>query len=177
MSQKDQLHNNNKTTSEHRLPVSGFDNSSNAFQQAHHAVIIQRAMSAPGSLSPHDVLQLQRSIGNQAVAGLLMAATRGIQSGPIQMKAVDDEKDIQLKSDPLNKTPQAENSLLPKNTNNTGMPEDIQAKMESALNTGFSDVRVHPNSQKATDLGALAYTRGNDIYFAPGKYEPGSRAE
>ncbi|WP_286726181.1 DUF4157 domain-containing protein [Pelotomaculum sp. PtaB.Bin117] len=106
-----------------------------------------------------------------------MAATRGIQSGPIQMKAVDDEKDIQLKSDPLNKTPQAENSLLPKNTNNTGMPEDIQAKMESALNTGFSEVRVHPNSQKATDLGALAYTRGNDIYFAPGKYEPGSRAE
>jgi len=176
MSQKDQLHNNDKTTTEHRLSAAAFDNSSNTFQQAHPAAIIQRAMSDPGSLSPHDVLQLQRSIGNQAVAGLLMAATRGIQHSPIQMKAVDDEEDIQLKSDPLNKTPKIENSSLQKNTNNTGMPEDIQAKMESALNTGFSGVKIHPNSQKATDLGALAYTQGNDIYFAPGKYEPGSRA-
>ncbi|OPY57051.1 MAG: hypothetical protein A4E55_01867 [Pelotomaculum sp. PtaU1.Bin035] len=175
MSQKEQLHNNDKTTTEHRLPVSGFDNSSNSFQQTHTAVIIQRAMSDPGSLSPHDVLQLQRSIGNQAVAGLLMAATRGIQSNPIQMKT-GDEEDIQLKSDLLNKTPKTENSLFQKNTNNTGMPEEVQAKMESAFNAGFSDVKIHPNSPKATDLGALAYTQGNNIYFAPGKYEPGSRA-
>ncbi|MCG9967357.1 hypothetical protein L9W92_04710 [Pelotomaculum terephthalicicum JT] len=69
MSQKDQLHNNNKTTSEHRLPVSGFDNSSNTFQQAHPAVIIQRAMSAPGSLSPATSALNWQSGGSRALDG------------------------------------------------------------------------------------------------------------
>jgi len=56
MNQEDQLHNIDKTTTEHRLSAAAFDNSSNTFQQAHPAAIIQRAMSDPGSLSLHDVL-------------------------------------------------------------------------------------------------------------------------
>ncbi len=36
----------------------------------------------------------------------------------------------------------------------------------------FSDVRIHENSTSAVSLNALAYTRGNDIHFAPGQYKP-----
>ncbi len=46
--------------------------------------------------------------------------------------------------------------------------------MESALNTSFADVKVHANSAKASNVGALAYTQGTDIHFAPGKYSPGT---
>ncbi|MDF9408755.1 MAG: hypothetical protein A4E52_02104 [Pelotomaculum sp. PtaB.Bin013] len=40
-------------------------------QQTHHSNIIQRVMLSPSSLSSVDILQLQRTIGNQAVDSLL----------------------------------------------------------------------------------------------------------
>ncbi|MBX3001185.1 MAG: hypothetical protein KF893_21860 [Caldilineaceae bacterium] len=45
--------------------------------------LLQRAYTDPSSLTPKDVLQLQRSIGNQATIGLLSKATGGL---PIQAK-------------------------------------------------------------------------------------------
>ena len=36
----------------------------------------------------------------------------------------------------------------------------------------FSGVRVHPNSPAAPAVGALAYTQGTDIHFAPGQFSP-----
>jgi hypothetical protein len=47
----------------------------------------------------------------------------------------------------------------------------ILAKMESAFGESFSAVRVHAGPQ-ASRIGALAFTTGNDIYFAPGRYQP-----
>lgn len=41
-----------------------------------HAAVIQRAERAPGSLTPRDVLQLQRAVGNRAAARLLSRASR-----------------------------------------------------------------------------------------------------
>jgi hypothetical protein len=51
------------------------------------------------------------------------------------------------------------------------MPAAVQAKMESAFGVDFSAVRIHPGSQAAA-IGALAFTRGTDIHFAPGQYRP-----
>ena len=47
--------------------------------------------------------------------------------------------------------------------------------MENSFGTDFSDVSIHKNSDNATNIGALAYTQGNDVHFAPGQYEPGSQ--
>jgi hypothetical protein len=47
------------------------------------------------------------------------------------------------------------------------LPEAVRGKMEAALGTNFSDVRVHICPQ-AERIGALAFTMGTDIYFAPG---------
>jgi hypothetical protein len=58
--------------------------------------------------------------------------------------------------------------------NRTGMPDELKANMESKLNTDFSQVRIHPNSSKATEVGALAYTQGTDVHFAPGQFKPES---
>jgi len=51
------------------------------------------------------------------------------------------------------------------------LPRDVRAKMESALGGDFSDVRVHIGHE-ATSLGAIAYTWGSNIHFAPGQYNP-----
>jgi hypothetical protein len=51
------------------------------------------------------------------------------------------------------------------------LPPAVQRMMESALGASFTNVRVHVGPDAAT-LGALAFTRGTDIYFAPGHYNP-----
>src|SRR5271154_2698832 len=43
--------------------------------------------------------------------------------------------------------------------------------METALGADFSAVRVHVGPQ-AERIGAIAFTTGADIYFAPGRYQP-----
>ena len=49
----------------------------------------------------------------------------------------------------------------------------VLQKMEALFGTRFHDVRIHVGSE-ATSLGAHAFTRGSDIYFAHGQYDPSS---
>ncbi len=51
------------------------------------------------------------------------------------------------------------------------LPPPVQRKMEAFFGADFSAVRVHVGPQ-AQQIGALAFTRGSDIYFAPGHYMP-----
>jgi protein-tyrosine phosphatase len=51
------------------------------------------------------------------------------------------------------------------------LPPAIQQKMENVFHTSFRDVRVHIG-QEALSIGALAFTNGSQIYFAPGQYQP-----
>jgi hypothetical protein len=51
------------------------------------------------------------------------------------------------------------------------LPDNVRAKMETAFSADFSDVRVHIG-QEASALGAIAYTWGSNIHFAPGQYSP-----
>jgi len=51
------------------------------------------------------------------------------------------------------------------------LPEPIQKKMEAFFNTSFADVRVHVGPE-ASSIGALAFTHGTNLYFAPGQYNP-----
>jgi hypothetical protein len=53
------------------------------------------------------------------------------------------------------------------------LPSDVRAKMETAFGADFSEVRVHIG-QEASSLGAIAYTWGTNIHFAPGQYNPHS---
>ena len=51
------------------------------------------------------------------------------------------------------------------------LPSEVRTKMETAFGADFSDVRVHVG-REATSLGAIAYTWGSNIHFAPGQYNP-----
>jgi hypothetical protein len=53
------------------------------------------------------------------------------------------------------------------------LPDQVRAKMEAAFSTDFSDVRVHIG-REASSIGAIAYTWGTNIHFAPGQYNPHS---
>jgi len=53
------------------------------------------------------------------------------------------------------------------------LPPSIRQKMESFYGTSFADVRVHVGPQ-ASAIGALAFTQGSHIHFAPGQYNPSS---
>ena len=50
-------------------------------------------------------------------------------------------------------------------------PDAVRGKMEAALGADFSNVRVHVGPQ-AERIGAIAFTLGSDMYFAPGRYQP-----
>ncbi len=51
------------------------------------------------------------------------------------------------------------------------LPSDVRSKMETAFGADFSNVRVHIGHE-VSSLGAIAYTWGTNIHFAPGQYNP-----
>src|SRR6056297_2711840 len=100
---------------------------------------------------------------------------------PAQMFAEEEEeRQAKANEEELQMKPGEEEELQKKeNPNNPGtktnMPNDVQSKMENSFGEDFSDVNIHKDSEQAPSLGALAYTQGNDIHFAPGQYDPGSQ--
>lgn len=52
---------------------------------------------------------------------------------------------------------------------NTGMPENLQAGIETLSGLSLEDVKIHYNSSKPARLQALAYTQGSDIHLGPGQ--------
>lgn len=55
------------------------------------------------------------------------------------------------------------------------MPEETQTAMESGFGADFSGVNIHTDSESAgmnKDLGAKAFTSGNDIFFNEGQFKP-----
>jgi len=83
---------------------------------------------------------------------------------------------IQYKTEPAS-SPRSPTSGAPAGGGGRGspLPDDVRAKMERALGADFSSVRIHEGPEAAA-VGAVAYTRGTDIYFQPGQYDPTSPA-
>jgi Domain of unknown function (DUF4157) len=60
----------------------------------------------------------------------------------------------------------------------TPLPDGVQRRMEQALGSGFSAVRVHtgPTAHRLTSgLQARAFTSGRDVFFRAGAYNPGTQ--
>jgi hypothetical protein len=54
-------------------------------------------------------------------------------------------------------------------SNQTGLPDHLKAGIENLSGFSLDNVKVHYNSDKPTQLNALAYTQGTDIHVAPGQ--------
>jgi hypothetical protein len=54
------------------------------------------------------------------------------------------------------------------------LPDDVRRAAEQVLGADLTDVRVYVGPEPAR-MGALAFTMGTQIYFAPGLYDPGTK--
>ncbi|MDW8850064.1 DUF4157 domain-containing protein [Flavobacterium sp. MMLR14_040] len=96
-------------------------------------------------------------------------------------KEDDKKKPVQKKSN--NSESSVNNNKLESNLKSSkggGSPlsKGVKSEMESGFGTDFSQVRIHTDSnatQMSQDLGAQAFTNGNDIYFNSGKYDANSQ--
>ncbi|HII02528.1 TPA: DUF4157 domain-containing protein [Methanosarcinaceae archaeon] len=139
-------------------------------------------------------MQLQRTIGNRAVGKLLssIGISSTAQQATVQRQEIPEEEEplqgkfenIQRQEIPeeeetlqekmietvqRQEIPEEEEPLQTKTENNTGMPDNLKAGVESLFGIDMSDVKVHYNSDKPAEVGALAYTQGADIHVAPGQ--------
>ncbi|WP_337098454.1 eCIS core domain-containing protein [Paenibacillus sp. YIM B09110] len=110
------------------------------------------ANQASMSSSQQQQLQLQQAVGNQAALQLQrgQAAQRKADGGP------------------------AEGGAASGGLGGGKLPLPMYDKIQAAFNVDPSSVNIHANSSEASKVGALAYTQGNDIHFAPGQYNPES---
>lgn len=91
-----------------------------------------------------------------------------------------DESEIQSKTE---NNPVSNPSALEKGISSSmggGAKMDINTKseMEQGFGLDFSEVNIHTDSnaiQMSKSIGAKAFTRGNDIYFNKGQYNPSSK--
>ncbi len=75
-----------------------------------------------------------------------------------------DEELCQGKFSPAQKT-----SAQLRDTNNTGLPDNLKAGIEGLSGFSMDHVKVHYNSDKPAQLNAHAYAQGSDIHVAPGQ--------
>ena len=108
----------------------------------------------------------EEPVQGKAEEELMQGKAEDLSAG-IQMN--EEEEELQMKSGPEGEEKRSD-SIGTK----TVMPEDVRGKMENSFGTDFSNVNIHQNSDQASNIGALAYTQGNDVHFAPGQYNPGS---
>jgi hypothetical protein len=129
--------------------VEGVAASAHEAQRARRVAPTGPARRPPGPGPAHPIFGLHRTLGNSAVRHLLDAP--GLRVGPAgdeQEQAADATARRML----ADSTPVA-----------------------ARLGREFRGVRIHTDAV-ATALGALAFTVGRDVVFAPGRYAPGTAA-
>lgn len=74
-------------------------------------------------------------------------------------------------------SPSVESRLKRNGSNGSKMDKNTRAEMERSFGTDFSRVNIHTDNEAVQlnkEMGAQAFTHGNDVYFNEGKYKPGS---
>ncbi len=85
---------------------------------------------------------------------------------PLQGAGMEEEEPLQGKFTSAPAPVQREEAPAP---NNTGMPDNLKAGVESLSGMDMSGVRVHRNSPEPAKVGAHAYAQGTDIHLASGQ--------
>ncbi len=112
----------------------------------------------------------------------LQAALQAKMLGTVQRESGEEDEAVQgkftaqLTEEEDELTQRKAEAAQRQTENRTGMPDAVKQRMEDSFGTDFSSVRVHPDSPKAPEVGALAYTQGTDIHFAPGQFKPDTAA-
>lgn len=91
----------------------------------------------------------------------------------------EDKKSVQAKLNESNSVNEGvESDLNSSKGGGSAMDKNTKQEMESGFGANFSSVNIHTDSravQMSEQLGAQAFTHGNDVYFNKGKYNPNSK--
>jgi hypothetical protein len=92
---------------------------------------------------------------------------------PVQKQAKEEDKPVQKKdkepvrvkdtTHPPSGISEAQQEQV------TGLPDTLKVSIEKLSGIPMDDVKIHYNSPKPIQIGALAYTQGTNIYIAPGQ--------
>ena len=114
------------------------------------------AADMDGSLDASTLTQMQKTVGNAAVQRFL-ALRQGAGPAEVQEETAD--------------------SINAKRGGGQSLDPSIARKAGKTMGQDFSGVNVHTDSQAddlSRQLGAKAFTTGNDIFFQSGAYDPDS---
>jgi hypothetical protein len=95
-----------------------------------------------------------------------------------QVQKKGEEEEVQAKTDQSQSKGAGIEGKLRNGSGGQSMDAKTKAEMESGFGADFSNVNIHTDSEAAQmsqDIGAQAFTHGNDIYFNEGKYNPNSK--
>lgn len=94
------------------------------------------------------------------------------------VQKMEEEEPVQAKKrNPTSTNPNIEGKLR-HGSGGSKMDPQTQSEMESGFGADFSAINIHNDSEAAQmskDIGAQAFTHGNDVYFNDGKYNPDSK--
>ena len=108
----------------------------------------------------------QRKLGqtNVAVKPILL------QRSNSEIEKDSDGKEYTVSKDNGTKTPiQMKKDDGNTSSSSSSMQHNLRAGLEKLSGVDLSNIKVHQNSDKPQQVGALAYTQGNDIHIAPGQ--------
>lgn len=161
--------------------------------QKNASIFAKPMLPTCASVHLHPILQLQPTIGNQAVQSLIQAKLKISQPGDQGEQEADriaaqvmrlpesqtaKESEITESSGWIPKfTPNMQTHVNPIGGGGQPLPEAVRAFFEPRFGHDFSQVRIHTDAravESAQALNALAYTLGRDIVFGAGQYAPGT---
>ena len=154
---------------------------------------IQRIEQQPEAKLEEDSLPVQTQLENATIERQPeVEQEQEDESAPVQAKVYNSTVQRQREEKDIHSQPsvqraveggqsQSRSSLESRLSEQKGggspLDEEVRSFMEPRFGTDFSGVRVHTDSSSVSmnkELGAQAFTHGNDIYFNSGKYNPGS---
>ena len=120
---------------------------------------------------------------NNSSVSISATKTSSQKNNPVQRKIEKEKEDeisqVQLQPSNTAKTPSSsfESKLKTSKGGGSPMTNSVKTEMETGFGQNFSNVRIHTGNhaiQMSRDIGAKAFTNGNNIYFNSSNYNPTS---
>ncbi len=148
-----------------------------------HKKLLQIMLNNPYAITREEFIVLQSAIGYRRTVEIREEAILRKKQGKLEqtnvaMNPISLEKsksEISKKDASEFKNNAEKNPLQMKkddgntSTSSLDMQHNLRDGLEKLSGVDLSDVKVHQNSSKPQQVGALAYTQGNDIHIAPGQ--------
>jgi hypothetical protein len=148
-------------------PARHFANATGAAQKKPRRDSAQGGMAALVSDSPLMAAQRKTLQGLFGSAAQLKGAEDDTLQGRFNAaQRTEEDEPTQRKTPSLDAAQRREATPKP---NNTGLPGNLKAGIESLSGLSMNHVKVHYNSSMPAQINALAYAQGGDIHLAPGQ--------